>query len=426
MAATSKSKNISGTTSGAINNLPPIITQFLEAMPAGKLNEMIPRAPWYRFKAVKDKMWLEVDESSVPKRDPIVRQLGQKQQNPLPWDTMDIRSDTKDKPLPILREVMKLWNIDSSNFHLQLEDGLREHINSHNNRSLKSIYKATLKLAVTPPTMLPDSVLDTLDNQLQVRTIPVTPLTEFWLTSVSTFGALYEAEFITVYSKTDHPIISPELALNWIKTLTKKVEGKIAFSAATLFAEGDKGAHDLCSKIAQTMPTGSSVTNWANEWSTTMGKSKVNNIETKLLMLGIRMAHTPPDVHLGWIGNKLPSTTITDAWTGAQVAFGEKWRNTKKVQVTDSPLHDDKCTKITDEATSQNTPESAHNKDEVMEDVERDKDTKETNGEGSLVNATNAERKDKLGPVTPTKRMSALKKTLKFTDGGILLPRYQR
>ena len=92
------------------------------------------------------------------------------------------------------------------------------------------------------------------------------------------------------------------------------------------------------------------------------------------------MAHTPPDVHSGWIGNKLPSTTITDAWAGAQVAFGEKWRNTKTVQVPDSPLHDDKSTKITDEATSQNTPESAHNKDEVMEDVERDKDTKETNG----------------------------------------------
>ena len=108
MATSSKSKNINDTTSGASNNLPPIITQFLEAMPSGKLNEMIPRAPWYRFKAVKDKIWLEVDEPSVPKRDPVVRQLAQNQQNPLPWDTMDIRSDTTGKPLPIFREVMKL------------------------------------------------------------------------------------------------------------------------------------------------------------------------------------------------------------------------------------------------------------------------------------------------------------------------------
>ena len=179
MAALSKCKNIIGTPSVATKNLSPIVTQLLEAMPAGKLGEMIPRASWYRFKAVKDKMWMEVDESSVPKRDPMVRQLAQKHQNPLPWDTMDIRSDTTGKPLPMLRDIMKLWNLDSSNFHLQLEDGLREHINSHNNRTLKQIYKATLKMAATSPTLLPNSVLNTLDNQLQVRLIAVTPLTEF-------------------------------------------------------------------------------------------------------------------------------------------------------------------------------------------------------------------------------------------------------
>ena len=65
------------------------------------------------------------------------------------------------------------------------------------------------------------------------------------------------------------------------------------------------------------MSTGSSVSNWAKAWSTIMGKGKMKNIETKMLMFGIRMANIPPEVHSGWIGNKLSSTTITDAWAGA-------------------------------------------------------------------------------------------------------------
>ena len=166
MAELSKIKTTSGTPSAATTTLSQLGTKLLGAMPAGKLGEMIPRASWYRFKVVKDKMWLEVDEHSVPKRDPVLRKLARKQQNPLPWDVTDVRSDTMGKPLQALQDVMKLWNLDSSNFHLQLEDGLREHINSHNNRTMKQIYQASVKLAVTSPAMLPDSALVTMDNQL--------------------------------------------------------------------------------------------------------------------------------------------------------------------------------------------------------------------------------------------------------------------
>jgi len=128
------------------------------------------------------------------------------------------------------------------------------------------------------------------------------------------------------------------------------------------------------------MSTGSSVRNWAKAWSTIMGKSKINNMETKILMFGIRMANAPPEVHSGWIDNKLPSTTITDAWAGAQEAFGEPWRSTKKLKDTDTTLHDEKGTKITDEATSINTKDSTNDKDETMEDVEVYNDTKKTRG----------------------------------------------
>ena len=126
MATLSKSKNTSGTPAVATNTLSQIVPKLLEAMPAGKLGEMIPRASWYRFKAVKDKRWLEVDEQSVPKRDPVFRKLARKQQNPLSWDVTDTRSNTMGKPLQTLQDVMELWNLDSSNFHQQLEDGLRK------------------------------------------------------------------------------------------------------------------------------------------------------------------------------------------------------------------------------------------------------------------------------------------------------------
>ena len=84
MAELSKSKNISGTPSVATNSLSQILTKLMEVMPAGKLGEMIPRASLYRFKAVKDKMWMEVDEQNVPKGDPVLHKFAQKQQNPLP------------------------------------------------------------------------------------------------------------------------------------------------------------------------------------------------------------------------------------------------------------------------------------------------------------------------------------------------------
>jgi len=140
MAELSKLKTISGTSPVVTTTLSQIGRKLLGEKPAGNLGNMIPRASWYRFEAVKDKIWLEVNKQSVPKRDPVFRKLARKQQNQFPWDMTDIKSDMMGKPLNILQDVMEMWNLDSSNFHLQLEDGLREHINSHNNSTMKQIY----------------------------------------------------------------------------------------------------------------------------------------------------------------------------------------------------------------------------------------------------------------------------------------------
>ena len=78
MAKLSKSKTISGIPSAATTALSQMVTKLLEEILAGTLGGTIPRASWYRFKAVKDKTWLEVDEQSVPKRDPVLRKLTRK------------------------------------------------------------------------------------------------------------------------------------------------------------------------------------------------------------------------------------------------------------------------------------------------------------------------------------------------------------
>ena len=75
MAELSKLKTISGTPPAGTTTLSQIGTKFLGAMPAEKLGVTIPRASWYRFKVIKDKIWLEVDEKSVPKRNPVFRKL---------------------------------------------------------------------------------------------------------------------------------------------------------------------------------------------------------------------------------------------------------------------------------------------------------------------------------------------------------------
>ena len=44
-----------------------------------------------------------------------------------------------------------------------------------------------------------------------------------------------------------------------------------------------------------------------------MIKNTFDDTETTFLMLSIRLASSPPDFHQGWIGDDLPSTTITGA-----------------------------------------------------------------------------------------------------------------
>ena len=59
-----------------------------------------------------------------------------------------------------------------------------------------------------------------------------------------------------------------------------------------------------------------------------------------LLMLGIRLASSPPDIHQGWIGDELPATIITEAWVGAGEVFGELWVQDIVMEEADTATED--------------------------------------------------------------------------------------
>ena len=57
-------------------------------------------------------------------------------------------------------------------------------------------------------------------------------------------------------------------------------------------------------------------------------------------MLIIRLASSPPDIHQGWIGDELPSTTITEAWAGVREVFGELLIQDTVMEEVDTAIED--------------------------------------------------------------------------------------
>ena len=105
-----------------------------------------------------------------------------------------------------------------------------------------------------------------------------TPLSEFWLAIVSTFGALYKANLSVSIPRHDIQT-PPTIAQYWIEQLTKTFEGPPWFSGAILFEEEDNGVHDFCAKISRKTTTGSSVINCTTNWNSILDKRKVNSSE---------------------------------------------------------------------------------------------------------------------------------------------------
>ena len=52
-------------------------------------------------------------------------------------------------------EILQFWKLDSLNFHLILEDKLRQSKTSYNNKKLKLLYQKALRMTTTAPSNFP-------------------------------------------------------------------------------------------------------------------------------------------------------------------------------------------------------------------------------------------------------------------------------
>ena len=54
-------------------------------------------------------------------------------------------------------------------------------------------------MAATVPILLPEYRTYVINKGVTVTVVSVTLIIEFWLAAISTFGALYEADYVSVY-----------------------------------------------------------------------------------------------------------------------------------------------------------------------------------------------------------------------------------
>ena len=111
----------------------------------------------------------------------------------------DFREDVDGKFNASIKVVLKHWELNSSNFYLHLKDRLRETAQSFNGKIIKPLYQVSVKMAATLPTLLPENRTYATDKEVTITASPVNSITEFWLATVSTFGALHEVDCVSVY-----------------------------------------------------------------------------------------------------------------------------------------------------------------------------------------------------------------------------------
>ena len=99
-----------------------------------------------------------------------------------------------------ITEVLNFWKLDSSDFYLILEDKLRQSKTSYQSKKLKLYYQKVIRMATTALRDVPGYMKYT-DEGGTHEALPMFIVTDFWLSPVNTFGALYEAIFTSVYSR---------------------------------------------------------------------------------------------------------------------------------------------------------------------------------------------------------------------------------
>ena len=167
-----------------------------------------------------------------------MEKLSSKLKNSTPWETKEFSEDVDENFNASIQGILKYWELDSSNFYLHLEDRLRETVKSFNDKILKPLYQVSVKMAVTPLTLLPESRTYATYKGVIINTVSVNPITEFWLADFITFGVLHEVDNVTVFSTLGQRQDTMDEVRWWVDTVSQVVPSIVLFTELSLFEEG--------------------------------------------------------------------------------------------------------------------------------------------------------------------------------------------
>ena len=117
-----------------------------------------------------------------------------------PQKTQDFSKDVDGNFHTSIQGILKHWELDSSKFYLHLEDRLREIAKSFNSKIFKPLYQILVHMVAAPSTLFPESRTYVRYKVFTITAVPVNSITKFWILTISTFGALYEADYMNVDS----------------------------------------------------------------------------------------------------------------------------------------------------------------------------------------------------------------------------------
>ena len=95
---------------------------------------------WCRFMETDDQKWEVFDGNLILKRDLILDSFSTKFKNQSPWGAEEMEQTGKGGVNEAITEILNFWKIDSLDFHLILEDKLRQSKTSYNSKKIKLHY----------------------------------------------------------------------------------------------------------------------------------------------------------------------------------------------------------------------------------------------------------------------------------------------
>ena len=118
-------------------------------------------------------------------------------------------------------------------FHLILEDKLRQSKTSYQRKKLKLNYQKAIRMTTTAPRDPPGYRKCTEEGSAH-EALHMSIVTKFWLSSVNTFEVLYEAVFTSVYSRQGKAKLTPQVAKHCLTKFLESFPGLSPFTQLTL------------------------------------------------------------------------------------------------------------------------------------------------------------------------------------------------